>query len=79
MASRRKPSQQEARGACCMLSEILEEAGLNRAKARALRRQLLQGVILLCQWQLERMDRTARPAGSTRATSAGAARRVVVE
>jgi hypothetical protein len=43
--------------ACCMISEILEEAGLDRARARQLRRQLLEGVILLCQWQLARIDR----------------------
>jgi len=42
--------------ACCMVSEILEEAGLDREKARALRRQVLEGLILLCRWQLERMD-----------------------
>jgi hypothetical protein len=35
---------------------MLEEAGLDRAKARALRRQLLEGLILLCRWQLERME-----------------------
>jgi hypothetical protein len=41
-----------------MISEILEEAGLDRARARTLRRQLLEGMILLCRWQLERLDRT---------------------
>ena len=50
---------------CCMISEILEEAGLDRQKARDLRRQVLQGIVLMCQWQLERMDRPASPnAGS---------------
>jgi len=44
---------------CCMISEILEEAGLDRQKVRDLRRQVLQGIVLMCQWQLERMDRTA--------------------
>lgn len=39
-----------------MISEILEEAGLDRARARQLRRQLLEGMILLCQWQLERLE-----------------------
>ena len=48
---------------CCMISEILEEAGLDREKARALRRQVLQGIVLMCQWQLERMDRPAAPRG----------------
>jgi hypothetical protein len=50
-----------------MISEILEEAGIDREKARQFRRQMLQGIIMLCQWQLERMDATAaaspRPAG----------------
>jgi len=41
--------------ACCLVSEMLEEAGLDRAKARALKRQVLEGLILLCRWQLERM------------------------
>lgn len=39
-----------------MISEILEEAGLDRDKARQLRRQVLEGFILFCQWQLERME-----------------------
>jgi hypothetical protein len=46
---------------CCLISEILEEAGLDRQKARELRRQLLQGIVLMCQWQLERMDRAEGP------------------
>jgi hypothetical protein len=46
-----------------MISEILEEAGLDRERARELRRQVLQGVILLCQWQLERIERSAAAAG----------------
>ena len=54
-----------AERACCMLSEILEEAGLDRQKARQLRRQLLEGMILLCRWQLERMD-AAAPAATTK-------------
>jgi hypothetical protein len=41
--------------ACCLVSEVLEEAGLDREKARRLRKQVLEGVILLCQWQLERI------------------------
>lgn len=39
-----------------MVSEILEEAGIDREKARQLRRQVLEGIILLCRWQLERME-----------------------
>ena len=44
------------RKACCLVSEMLAEAGLDRQKARALKRQVLEGLILLCRWQLERMD-----------------------
>jgi hypothetical protein len=50
------------RKACCLVSEILEEAGLDRAKVRALRRQILQGMILFCQWQLERLEQGRPPA-----------------
>lgn len=59
------------RKACCMLSEILEEAGLDREQARALRRQLLQGVILMCQWQLERMQATDAEAASAEQAPSG--------
>ena len=51
------PSPSASAKACCLVSEILEEAGLDRQKARALRRQILQGIVLFCQWQLERIDR----------------------
>jgi hypothetical protein len=47
-----------------MVSEMLEEMGLDRDRARELRRQVLQGVMLMCQWQLERMDATPRPGRS---------------
>ena len=54
--------------ACCLVSEILEEAGLDREKARALKKQVLEGIILLCQWQLNRMTPpTRRPPGPKRA------------
>jgi hypothetical protein len=43
------------------VSEVLEEAGIDRARARQIRRQVLEGIILLCQWQLSRMERD-RPA-----------------
>ena len=52
--------------ACCLVSEMLEEAGLDRAKARALRRQVLEGLILLCRWQLERMDEPKSAPGPRR-------------
>jgi hypothetical protein len=48
------------RRTCCLVSEMLEEAGLDRVKARALRRQILEGLILLCRWQIERMDEVPR-------------------
>lgn len=47
--------------ACCLVSEMLEEAGIDRQKARQLRRQLLEGMILMCRWQLERMESSAPP------------------
>ena len=56
-----------------MVSELLEEAGIDRERARALRRQLLEGVILLCRWQLERMEPPAKP------TTGRKARKVTVE
>ena len=49
------------RKACCLVSEMLEEAGLDRRKARALKRQVLEGLILLCRWQLERMEEPSGP------------------
>ena len=49
------------KNACCFVSEMLEEAGLDREKARKLRRQVLEGIILLCRWQLERMGDAPGP------------------
>ena len=70
--SRAEPGPKKA---CCIISEILEETGLDRERVRALRRQVLEGMVLLCQWQLERME---KPAG---AASAGRrkARNVTIE
>ena len=51
------------RKACCMVSEILEEAGIDRERARVIRRQVLEGIVLMCQWQLQRMEQD-RPAPS---------------
>jgi len=57
------------RKACCMVSEILEEAGIDREKVRKLRRQVLEGVVLMCQWQLERMQQdSAKDAGASAKT-----------
>ena len=55
------PSESRSKKACCLISEILEEAGLDREKARQIRRQILEGIVLLCQWQLERMDDSPGP------------------
>lgn len=68
-----KANSPKHRKACCMVSEFLEDAGLDRERARQLRRQVLEGVILLCQWQLERMEATAPPRRAARP------RKVVVE
>jgi hypothetical protein len=59
--TRQKRKAQPPMKACCLVSEILEEAGIDRARARQIRRQVLEGIILLCQWQLQRMERD-RPA-----------------
>lgn len=56
--------------ACCMISELLEESGIDREHIRRVRRQVLQGIILLCQWQLDRMDEARE-----RPTTAGAGRK----
>lgn len=66
-------AESDRKKACCLVSEMLEETGLDRQTARHLRRQILEGVVMLCQWQLERMD------GPTRPTPAGKARKVTVE
>jgi hypothetical protein len=60
--------------ACCIVSEILEDLGIDRERARKLRRQVLEGVILLCQWQLERMESKAEPRAA-----APRARKITVE
>jgi len=57
-----------------MVSELLEEAGIDRDRLQQVRRQVLEGVILLCQWQLERME-APRP----KARSSRKPRKVVVE
>ena len=62
--SREKRTAGEPKKPCCMVSEILEEAGIDRERARQIRRQVLEGIILMCQWQLQRMD--AGPAGAGR-------------
>ena len=63
----------ERKKACCLVSEFLEDVGLDRAHLRTVRRQVLEGVMLFCQWQLERMERPRPPAGGR------SARKVEVE
>jgi hypothetical protein len=72
--SREKRTTSGPRKPCCMVSELLEEAGIDRERVRQLRRQVLEGVILACQWQLQRMERD-RPAPA----SARRGRKVEVE
>ena len=60
------PKAERRTRACCLVSELLEEAGLDRAKARRLCRQLLEGMILMCQWQLERLQPEPPPAPRAR-------------
>ena len=62
--SREKRAPRTSAKPCCLVSEILEEAGIDRERARQIRRQVLEGIILMCQWQLQRMDedRKAAPA-----------------
>ena len=63
---------------CCMVSEVLEEMGMDRERARQVRRQVLEGLILMCQWQLQRMDeRRAEERAAPRAGRRG--RKVEVE
>lgn len=69
MSRRGRPEAPE-RKACCMISELLEESGIDRERIRRVRKQVLQGIILLCQWQLERMDQPRQ-----RTTGGGGERR----
>jgi hypothetical protein len=49
-----------------MISEVLEEAGIDRDRLRQIRRQVLEGVILMCQWQLQRMEEPPKKRSSRR-------------
>ena len=50
--------------ACCLVSQMLQEMGLDARKAREIRRQALLGLMTFCQWQLARMDGDGSPAKS---------------
>jgi hypothetical protein len=60
-----------------LISELLEESGIDRERLRAVRRQVLQGIILLCEWQLQRMNEAPRGAGEPSPRRRG--RKVTVE
>ena len=81
MVEREEPVGEDERRACCMVSEVIEEAGLDRETARRLRRQLLQGVMLFCQWQLQRMEEheAAEAQAAPRPRPTRRPRRVTVE
>jgi hypothetical protein len=53
-------ADKKAKKPCCLVSELLEETGVDRETIRQAKRQVLSGLVLLCQWQLERMERPAR-------------------
>jgi hypothetical protein len=57
-----------------MISEILEDAGVDRERLQQIRRQVLEGIVLMCQWQLERMEASAPKRGPSKKP-----RKVVVE
>jgi len=57
-------AEADPKKACCLISEMLEETGIDRETLRSLRRQVLEGMVQLCQWQLERIGRPAASAPS---------------
>lgn len=59
MANTDENAGRKSRKACCLVSEMLEEMGLNSRKAREVRRQALLGIVTFCQWQLSRIDDAA--------------------
>jgi hypothetical protein len=52
-------SEPRSKKPCCLISEFLEETGIDREQLRKARRQILEGIVLLCQWQLQRMEASA--------------------
>ena len=56
MAKVDETSNSKSLKACCLVSQMLEEMGLDARKAREIRRQTLLGLMTFCQWQLARMD-----------------------
>jgi hypothetical protein len=69
MAKVDETSNSKSLKACCLVSQMLEEMGLDAKKAREIRRQTLLGLMTFCQWQLARMDEengAAAPGGARR-------------
>lgn len=64
--------------ACCLVSQMLEEMGLDSRKAREIRRQTLLGLMTFCQWQLARMDERPVPSASSAEPRKSKGRRVKV-
>lgn len=56
MAKVDETSNSKSLKACCLVSQMLEEMGLDAGKAREIRRQTLLGLMTFCQWQLARME-----------------------
>jgi hypothetical protein len=56
MAKNDETRGSRGRKPCCLISEMLEEMGLDSRKAREIRRQTLLGLMTFCQWQLARID-----------------------
>jgi hypothetical protein len=77
VSRREKGSEAAPLKACCMISDLLEESGIDREHIRRVRKQVLRGIILLCQWQLERMDETRERSTAAKAGSKG--RKIAVE
>lgn len=64
--------------ACCLVSEMLQEMGLDARKAREIRRQALLGLLTYGQWQLARMDEEPGRASSSGEPRKARGRRVKV-
>ena len=56
MGNASEGSGSRVKKACCLVSEMLEEMGLDAPRAREIRRQTLLGLMTFCQWQLARLD-----------------------
>jgi len=69
-------SDSKSKKPCCLVSELLEETGLDRETLRTAKRQVLQGMVMLCQWQLERME---RPSSAAARDDGKRARKVTID